>query len=403
MSSPPQPAARRRVELARDLRDIATVAVGAVRARKLRTAMMALGPMLGVAAIVGVLGLSGSANRSVLDALRALGSDLVVVDAADEGSGSSPGLPPEAVDRVLAVPDVRSVTALAPLPGGVTATRLDAQRPLTQAVQPFVADASLLSALGAEVEFGRPPGGAAEGVTLAMAGASAANRLGLVAGEVRSILVGGHPVALVGKLRALTLLPSLDDAIFLSGDPAGGPSPAPTLLLVRTAEGRSPAVASALTDAITWGVGAPPVVRMPAGLVEARAQVDDTFRGVLVAMGTLALGIGGLGIANVMTISVLQRSSEIGVRRALGHRRGTIAAQLLAESSFVGLLGGTSGVLVGTIVVAAAAQARGWPVSIEGDVALGSLAVSMAVAAVAGIYPAARAARLEPLSALRLG
>jgi len=113
--------------------------------------------------------------------------------------------------------------------------------------------------------------------------------------------------------------------------------------------------------------------------------------------------VGGVGIANVMSISVIQRSSEIGIRRALGHSRGTIALQFLFEALAVGVLGGIVGAGVGAGVVWAVADARGYTMVLSVVGLVGWALVSVGVAVVAGLYPSTKAARLEPLETLRLG
>ena len=142
---------------------------------------------------------------------------------------------------------------------------------------------------------------------------------------------------------------------------------------------------------------------MPTDLLDAQSQVDESLNNLTKMMGGLALVVGGVGIANVMSISVIQRSSEIGIRRALGHSRGTIALQFLFEALAVGVLGGIVGAGVGAGVVWAVADARGYTMVLSVVGLVGWALVSVGVAVVAGLYPSTKAARLEPLETLRLG
>jgi putative ABC transport system permease protein len=142
---------------------------------------------------------------------------------------------------------------------------------------------------------------------------------------------------------------------------------------------------------------------VPTDLLDAQSQVDESLNNLTKMMGGLALIVGGVGIANVMSISVIQRSSEIGIRRALGHSRSTIAIQFLFEALVVGVLGGIVGAGVGAGVVWGVAEERGYTMVLSVVGLVGWALVSVGVAVVAGLYPSTKAARLEPLETLRLG
>ena len=143
--------------------------------------------------------------------------------------------------------------------------------------------------------------------------------------------------------------------------------------------------------------------RCAARRLQAQAQANKTLQQVALLAGLLALTVGGIGIANVMSISVIQRSPEIGIRRAVGHSRSKIGAQFLLESLFVGVLGGLVGAVLGIAVVYSVSAFNGWVVVINYAQIPLWMGLALLVSIVAGLYPSIKAARLEPLETLRLG
>jgi putative ABC transport system permease protein len=142
-------------------------------------------------------------------------------------------------------------------------------------------------------------------------------------------------------------------------------------------------------------------VSRPSDALAARAEADDALTGLFLGLGAVALLVGGIGIANTMVISVLERRSEIGLRRALGATRGHVRAQFLVESLLLAAGGGLAGILVGALVTGAYANARGWTTVVPPEALAGGVGAALAIGAAAGLYPAGRAARLSPTEALR--
>jgi putative ABC transport system permease protein len=177
----------------------------------------------------------------------------------------------------------------------------------------------------------------------------------------------------------------------------------PNRFYARATPGYEQMVNNAMPDAISLGGSDDAECAVPSDLLAAQAQTDTTLRTIVTVMGGLALLVGAIGIANVMTISVIQRSSEIGIRRALGHTRGTIAWQFLVEAVVIGVLGGALGAGVGVGALWIGVEIKGWVFTLDPGVIVLGMGSALVMSVVAGIYPSMKAARLEPLETLRLG
>jgi putative ABC transport system permease protein len=142
-------------------------------------------------------------------------------------------------------------------------------------------------------------------------------------------------------------------------------------------------------------------VSRPSDALEARAAAKTAFTSLFLGLGAVALLVGGVGIANVMVISVLERRSEIGLRRALGATRRHIALQFLTESVLLGAMGGVAGIAGGVLATVAYAQSRGWAAIVPASAVGGAFGAAVVIGAVAGLYPSLRGARVAPTTALR--
>ena len=383
------------------LLDDLRVALRAVVTRPGRMLLMAAGPLLGVAVIVGSIGVLQSTTGQLREALRQLGTNLVVVEAADGR------LPEEAAQRVAGVATVRGVAALGRLDAvSVSAAPPGGELVVPPANQVLTAGPELLEELEVGLRSGRGLGAPDEvgTTTAALIGDRVAQRLLLEGRALRTVYLGQSPFAIVGVLEPSVLYPEIDSAILVPTSTAEemfGADPRPDILLVRVDDGAVRATAKILTDTVTYGAPASIRVSVPADLLSARTAIDRTLAGAVVGLGLLAMLVGGFGIANVMLISVIERRREIGVRRALGHRRAAIAVQFLTESALVGLLGGVVGAALAVAFVAVVSAAKGWTVVLEPFVIAGAVGAAILMSVLAGVYPATRAARLQPLDALR--
>ena len=244
------------------------------------------------------------------------------------------------------------------------------------------------------------------GARVAVIGKDLANEYGYIANEPRSIELNGISYGVVGVLGYVLLEPSMDSAVFITFANAVEDwdieEPDPTRLYIR-APTNTKYVAQEVPTVVSLGGPDGANTNVPTDLLDAQSQVDENLNNLTKMMGGLALIVGGVGIANVMSISVIQRSSEIGIRRALGHSRGTIALQFLFEALVVGVLGGILGAGTGAGIVWLVSEMRDYTMILSVSGLFRWALVSVGVAVVAGLYPSNKAARLEPLETLRLG
>jgi len=395
----------------RRLRELVRVAAAGLMARKVRTLLIMLGPILGVAAIVAAIGINESSKGYLKAKLQELGTDLIVANAQDAigGFGQNPRIPAEAVGRVSRLPDVTSVTGTLQIANIVTLPFEAAYDYYRAFPVPVIATGlNLPETMEVPLVSGRflNDFDLASEARVAVIGRDLADEYGYLPGEARTISLNGIDYGVVGVLDWVLLEPSMDSAVFITFPTAerdwDTDGQDPTRLYIR-APTNTQWVAEEVPIVVSLGGPAGARPSIPTDLLDAQSQVDESLNNLTKMMGGLALVVGGVGIANVMSISVIQRSSEIGIRRALGHNRGTIALQFLFEALAVGVLGGIVGAGVGAGVVWAVADARGYTMVLSVVGLVGWALVSVGVAVVAGLYPSTKAARLEPLETLRLG
>jgi putative ABC transport system permease protein len=382
--------------------DVWPVAVVGLASRPARAVLSALGVSLGIATIVAVLGISSSSQAQLVAQIDALGTNLLTATPSGfAGEGATlPKTAPAMVARIGPVIDAASI-------GDVTAGvyRNDRVSPAnTNAITVYTAQANLLATLQGHLARGTFLNGATARYPAVVLGADAAAALGVdrAGGQV---WLGGHWFAVVGVLDRLPLAPELDRTALIGYPVAehllhAGASPAQ--LYVRANPAEVTAVQSVL--AATADPAAPQDVSVasPIQALIARADAAAAFGALFLGLGAVALLVGGIGIANVMVISVLERRGEIGLRRALGARRGHVAAQFVAEAALLAAAGGAGGAVLGGFTTAVYAQARHWRAVVPPAVLLAAVAVAVAVGILAGLYPALRAARLAPAEALRI-
>jgi putative ABC transport system permease protein len=239
-------------------------------------------------------------------------------------------------------------------------------------------------------------------------GAVAAQRLGVhrltLNGRPVLVYIGGTWFTVGGVLAALPLAPEIDRAALI-GHPIAhilfGTSRSASTLYVRADPERVTEAATLLPAAADPQNPEQTQISRPSSALQARADAQSTLTALFLGLGAVALLVGGVGIANVMVISVLERRPEIGLRRALGARRVHIGVQFLGESVLLAMLGGVAGIALGSAATAGYASLQGWILVVPVLAVAGGVGVALLLGALAGLYPAIRAARLTPTAALR--
>ena len=400
----PQPAAPAAVRLRPA--DLAALATVGLRTRKLRATLSALGIAIGVAAIVAVLGLAASSQAALLAQIQALGTNLLTVTNGQTLTGTTAELPVAAPGMIARLPGVTGVQDTGTV-GGVSVYK----SPLipsveTNALSVDAATLGLPAVSGTGLAQGRFLNAATAREPVAVLGAAAAQRLGI--DRIRPgmrIWAGGQWFYVTGILNKDTYAPQIDTAV-LAGFPAAQKylhfDGHPSQIYVRTVDTQA---ATVRVDSLLGAQASPQnpsqvSVSQPSAALTAAADAQGALDTLFLGLGAVALLVGAIGVANIMVISVLERRSEIGLRRALGATRGQIRAQFLAEAILLSLAGGVIGVIAGAAATAAYARTHGEAAVIPPDAWAGGLAAALIIGALAGLLPAIRAACLSPTQAL---
>jgi putative ABC transport system permease protein len=384
--------------------DLARVASVGLRTRRLRAGLSALGIAIGVAAIVAVLGLSSSSQAGLLEEIDKLGTNLLTVTNGQSFAGKTAELPLVAPAMIGRIDPVESVAETGKVEGKVYRTPLIPEVD-TNALSVEAASLGLLHTLGVHVLQGRYLNAATAREPVAVLGSAAAQRLGvdhIYAGE--RIWVDNQWFYLAGILGSSVLTPEIESAVlvgFRAAERYLHFDGHPNTVYLRAENSQVAAVQSVL--AATANPQAPNEVDVsqPSATLTARADAQGAFNGLFLGLGAVALLVGAVGVANIMVISVLERRSEIGLRRALGATRGQIRTQFLSEAILLALAGGAVGVAAGALATAVYATGKNETVVIPTLAWAGGFGAALLIGAIAGLLPALRAARLSPTEALR--
>jgi putative ABC transport system permease protein len=384
---------------------VARIGLAGLHSGRLRAALAVLGIAVGIAALVAVVGVSESSKASLVAQLDRLGTDLLTVQPGTSFVSTSQNeLPRRAPGMIALIPPVRNVTATV----NTTATvrRTDkVPAVLTGGIAILGAGIDLPRALDARVAQGSWLNAATANYPAVVLGAGAAQTLGIDhVNPPIAVWIDQRWFTVLGILHPVALAPELDQAALI-GIPAAhrflGADTHPTTIYVRTDPNQTVAVRAVLAQTANPENPQDVVVSRPSDALAAEIAAKGAYNTLLLGLGAIALLVGAVGIANVMVMAIIQRRTEIGLRRALGATRRHIAIQFTAEALILSAMGGAAGILVGVMITAGYAHARHWSTTIPPTLFSGALAAALTFGLIAGLYPAIRAARLSPTDALR--
>ena len=397
------------------LKDGLRVASVGLRARPLRAALSALGIAIGTAAaIVAVLGLSSSSQAGLLAEIDRLGTNLLTVEAGQSLTGEPAKLPLEAPGRITLLDHVQLLAHTGLLKDGKVYRSSMIPAANSGGLQVRATSQNLLTVLKTGIARGSWLNAGTAREPVAVIGSVAAQRLGIdrVYSDQR-IRLGGQWFNVAGILEPSPLATDIDTTALVGypaaqkylgyvsvvrGEQKAGP---PSTIYVRTATGHEAAVQALLAQTANPEAPNEVNVSQPSDVLTARAAAAGAFDSLFLGLGVVALIVGAVGVANIMIISVLERRSEIGLRRALGATKGQIRTQFLAESILLSVIGGVVGVLAGAAATAVYASSKSWAVVIPAEAWSGGIASAILIGAFAGLMPAVRASRMPPTVALR--
>jgi len=394
----------------RDLLDEAAMGIGSRPARLILTMV---GTVAGIAALVSTLGLGQTAGGQIAGRFDAVAATRITIAIPTPPGQSSdgPSLSWDAADRVLRLAGVAGAATVSPVDIGKTTTvagvhLIDPTSSGQLRVPVFASSPGLLAAEGGQLATGRffDAGHNVRGDHVAVLGARAAAKLGINrVDSLPSIFIGNQPYAVIGILAASTRRDELLDAVIIPNDTAVAAFslPHPAQVDIVTALGAAQQVARQAGIAVSPAKPTSAVVTAPPPPGDLSGDLGGDVNSLFLAFGAVALIVGGLGIANVTLLSVLERTGEIGLRRALGAKRRHIACQFLTESAVIGLIGGLIGAALGVFAVLTVSIVRHWTPILDTRLALAAPLIGVLIGLLSGAYPSMKAAAIEPITALR--
>jgi ABC-type antimicrobial peptide transport system permease subunit len=380
-------------------RDVVRVGASGLRTRPVRVFLSALGIAIGIATMVAVIGISASSKEQLLRRLDTLGTNMLTVSAGKSLFGDASKLPEASLAMVKRIQPVQTAAATGTIEVTVRRTpKID--EAVTGGLAVKAASPELLTTLGGKVVKGSWLN--APSYPEVILGSEAAKRLGIDRTGVR-VWIGGGWFTVSGILGQVDLAPEIDRSVLVGWAAAEkylGFDGHPTMIYERSTDASVQAVKDVLGRTVNPENPEEVEISRPSDALQAKAEAAGAFTGLLLGLGAVALLVGGVGVANTMVISVLERRKEIGLRRSLGATRGQVRTQFLTESLLLSALGGVVGAVLGSLATFAFATWKGWPPVVPSWALAGGVAATLLIGTIAGIYPAMRAARLSPTVAL---
>jgi putative ABC transport system permease protein len=371
---------------------------------RMRGTLFALvGIAVGIAAVVATVGTASSAGASVLMGLDTVEARTITAQPAPN-VGSSTVLPRAALDATEALPGVAAAGVYAST-GEVVARTLPPWYDVLggTTLQTYEVTLGLQTACSSVILAGRWFTEDDTALGRVVLGASAAVALGVDrVGDGRTVFLGDDVHEVIGVLRVPATTPLSNAILMLSEDGADGGPPI-SALLVQAEPGWGRAVSHALSVLLDPNRTGSITISTPVDYAAVQQRIQGDVNGLYVVLGGISMLVGAIGIANTRLMAVYERSVEIGLRRSLGATRGNIMLQFALESAILGLLGGLLGAASGVMTVVAIALTHRWPPVLMIWIPLAGPLIGLGIGTLAGLYPAIRAARVEPVSALRGG
>ena len=373
-----------------------------IRARPTRAFLSALGIAIGIAAMIAVVGISASSRAQLSAQLDSLGTNLLTASAGQDLFGNKSSLPEDSVGKVRLINQVEQASSTGLIKNSLVYRTPLIDKNASGGLSTMVADQSLLDVVAGEVDKGTWLNQATSQYPATVLGAAAAQRLGVVSPGTQ-VWIGGKWFTVVGILKPVVLAPELDSAALVGKQAATsllGYDSKPTTVYTRIQDKSVASVRDLLAPSISPQAPNEVKVSRPSDALEAKNAADKAFTTLLLGVGSIALLVGGIGVANTMIISVLERRREIGLRRSLGAMRRHILVQFMSEALLLASLGGALGCVIGIGVTAGMSAANDWPFTVPVIAVAGGLGVTIVIGALAGVYPAVRASRTPPTAAL---